>query len=95
MVRETGKGPSARKGFRALALAAMLLAGFGAEALAQTGSNTIVVRARGTAGGESITPTTAKTTPIPTASSSQSRIDCSNRRGRQSSRLRRKIATTA
>ncbi len=55
MVRETGKGPSARNRFTALALAAMLLAGFGAEALAQTGSNTIVVRARGTAGGESIT----------------------------------------
>ncbi len=54
MVRETGNGPSARNCFRAIALAAMLFAGFGAEALAQS-SNTIVVRARGTAGGESIT----------------------------------------
>src|SRR5688572_17632612 len=39
---------------RILALAALLL--FVADATAQSGSNTIVVRARGAAGGESITP---------------------------------------
>jgi hypothetical protein len=38
-----------------IALAALLLGGFGMTAVAQTGSSTIVVRARGTAGGESIT----------------------------------------
>ncbi|HEY5806568.1 MAG TPA: endo-1,4-beta-xylanase [Povalibacter sp.] len=37
-----------------LALATLLLTGFVTEASAQSGSNTIVVRARGTAGGESI-----------------------------------------
>src|SRR5688500_533039 len=39
----------------AVALAALLLSGFLTEASAQSGSSTIVVRARGTAGGESIT----------------------------------------
>ena len=38
-----------------IALAALLLSGFATEASAQSGSSTIVVRARGTAGGESIT----------------------------------------
>ena len=38
-----------------LALAALFLIGFATEASAQSGSSTIVVRARGTAGGESIT----------------------------------------
>jgi arabinoxylan arabinofuranohydrolase len=37
-----------------LALAILLLSGFATEAFAQSGSSTIVVRARGTAGGESI-----------------------------------------
>jgi GH35 family endo-1,4-beta-xylanase len=37
-----------------LALAVLLLSGFATEAFAQSGSSTIVVRARGTAGGESI-----------------------------------------
>jgi GH35 family endo-1,4-beta-xylanase len=39
----------------ALALAVLLFAGFVTQASAQSGSNTIVVRARGVAGGESIT----------------------------------------
>jgi endo-1,4-beta-xylanase len=38
-----------------LALSALLLMGFVTQASAQSGSSTIVVRARGTAGGESIT----------------------------------------
>jgi hypothetical protein len=42
-------------GLMALALAALLLTGFLTEARAQSGSSTIVVRARGAAGGESIT----------------------------------------
>src|SRR5687767_35265 len=39
----------------AIALAALLLGGFVMDASAQSGSSTIVVRARGAAGGESIT----------------------------------------
>src|SRR6186713_528680 len=42
-------------GLTTLALAALLLTGFVTEARAQSGSSTIVVRARGAAGGESIT----------------------------------------
>ena len=47
---------SARKilAIGAMALAALLLSGFISEASAQSGSSTIVVRARGAAGGESI-----------------------------------------
>jgi len=37
-----------------VALAALFLTGFVTEANAQSGASTIVVRARGTAGGESI-----------------------------------------
>ena len=42
-------------GLATLALAALLLTGFVTEARAQSGSSTVVVRARGAAGGESIT----------------------------------------
>ncbi|HET9472480.1 MAG TPA: carbohydrate-binding domain-containing protein, partial [Steroidobacteraceae bacterium] len=38
-----------------MALTVLLLTGFVTEASAQSGSSSIVVRARGTAGGESIT----------------------------------------
>ncbi|HET7811511.1 MAG TPA: endo-1,4-beta-xylanase [Steroidobacteraceae bacterium] len=46
---------SRSSGTRLFALAALLLIGFVTQANAQSGSNTIVVRARGTAGSESIT----------------------------------------
>src|SRR6188768_1321689 len=56
--RETRRSHPIRSLWRALAagvaLAALFLTGFVPEASAQSGASTIVVRARGTAGGESI-----------------------------------------